>query len=82
MALREILKIDTSPQAQAAQSAACNAEADSSDTAKNVEESESASSLQTDNETTGGQQCPEAENTESNIPSVQDVEKMEVSDAT
>ena len=82
MALREILKIDTSPQAQAAQSAACNAEADSSDTAKNVVESETACSLQIDNETIGGEQCPEAEKTESNTPSVQDVDKMEVSDAT
>ncbi|CAK9798539.1 Pseudouridylate synthase 7 homolog [Anthophora plagiata] len=42
MALREILKCDTSPQAQAAQSAACNAEAGNSDTSKDVIKSENA----------------------------------------
>ncbi|CAK9816368.1 Pseudouridylate synthase 7 homolog [Anthophora quadrimaculata] len=42
MALREILKCDTSPQAQAAQSAVCNAEAGNSDTSKDVTASENA----------------------------------------
>lgn len=36
MALREILKFDTSPQAQAAQFAACNPEVKSTDTSTDV----------------------------------------------
>lgn len=43
MALREILKSDTSPQAQAAHSAACNAEMNNLKTSKNDTESEDES---------------------------------------
>lgn len=45
MALREILKSDTSPQAQAAHSAACNAEMNNLKTSKNDIESEDESKL-------------------------------------
>lgn len=40
MALREILKSDTSAQAQAAQFAACNVEVEKSDTSSNLTENE------------------------------------------
>ncbi|XP_033301463.1 pseudouridylate synthase 7 homolog [Bombus bifarius] len=43
MALREILKSDTSPQAQAAHSAACNMEVENSSTLKDLAESENTS---------------------------------------
>lgn len=43
MALREILKSDTSPQAQAAHSAACNVEVENSSTSKDPAESENRS---------------------------------------
>lgn len=43
MALREILKSDTSPQAQAAHSAACNMEVENSNTLKDLAESENTS---------------------------------------
>lgn len=68
MALREILKSDTSPQAQAAYSAACNAETNNLKTLKNNIESEDES--KSDNT----EKYPKIEEQKSND------DKMEISD--
>lgn len=68
MALREILKSDTSPQAQAAHSAACNAETNNLKTLKNNIESEDES--KSDNT----EKYPKIEEQKSND------DKMEISD--
>ncbi|KOC67598.1 Pseudouridylate synthase 7 like protein [Habropoda laboriosa] len=73
MALREILKFDTSPQAQAAQSAACNAVVENSDTSKDVTESKNA--MQDENGKNDAKKCPEVQEQK-----VEDNE-MEVSNA-
>lgn len=80
MALREILKFDTSPQVQAAQFAACNTEIDDSHVSKNDAKTENTCS-QTDNENINKEQCSEIQEAESGIQSEQTDDKMEVSNA-
>ncbi|XP_076620434.1 pseudouridine synthase 7 isoform X1 [Colletes latitarsis] len=86
MALREILKFDTSPQTQAAQSFACNSKTDDLNISQDVTESENMCSLKNDNKDIDGEKCPEIEKMKSNVSSIIEVDeqvndKMEISDA-
>ncbi|XP_076643173.1 pseudouridine synthase 7 [Halictus rubicundus] len=81
MALREILKFDTSPQAQAAQSAACNAESENSDISKDNTQTEEGSCAE-DNKSIDEEKNSEIKEKETTNPDIlkeskQDDDKME-----
>ncbi|XP_076277705.1 pseudouridine synthase 7 [Lasioglossum baleicum] len=69
MALREILKFDTSPQAQAAQSAACNAESENCDISKDQTQPEGGSCAQ-DNKSIDEEKNSEIKDEETTNPNV------------
>ncbi|XP_015438631.1 PREDICTED: pseudouridylate synthase 7 homolog [Dufourea novaeangliae] len=86
MALREILKYDTSAQAQAAQSAACNPDPENANTSKNITENVNICSLQDTNKNVDEGKSLELEAKQSNDSntlkqSEQDDGKMEMSNA-
>ncbi|XP_076249525.1 pseudouridine synthase 7 [Calliopsis andreniformis] len=62
MALREILKFDTSPQAQAARFAACNPETDNSSTSNNGAEVDNSCTLETDTKNIDKKKSSEIDN--------------------
>ncbi|XP_054014748.1 pseudouridylate synthase 7 homolog [Hylaeus anthracinus] len=84
MALREILKSDTSPEVQAAQFAACVTEAEKSDTSKNVAENENACSRNNNKNVDDerGSTVQEMESNDSNKTETgEQDDKIDVSDA-
>lgn len=78
MALREILKFDTSPQAQAAQYAACNTEVENSNDSPDVTQSENSAEIDnTDND----EKCSKSEGQDANsVDEIKD-DKTETPDA-
>lgn len=78
MALREILKYDTSAQAQAAQSAACNAEIDNSNASPDVIESENSAEIDRNDE---DEKCTETQEEDTKSTDETKDDKVEVSDA-
>nr|XP_034182885.1 pseudouridylate synthase 7 homolog [Osmia lignaria] len=78
MALREILKYDTSAQAQAAQSAACNAEVENSNASPDVIENENSAEIDRNDE---DEKCTETQEQDTKSIDETKDDKIEVSNA-
>nr|XP_033325062.1 pseudouridylate synthase 7 homolog [Megalopta genalis]XP_033325063.1 pseudouridylate synthase 7 homolog [Megalopta genalis] len=82
MALREILKFDTSPQAQAAQSAACNAELGNCDILEDCSQPEKQTSTQDNNKIVDEEKTAKIEEKEISNPDILEESKQEITSET